>query len=125
MDIFSVASRHANWIAQRQSVVARNIANVDTPGFKAKDVTPFALQADPLSGQILATQPRHFGILAVSGTSDQAETMMLQSRDVSHSGNSVSLEMEMKKVGENTMAYGLDMSLVKLFHRMTMMSLKG
>ena len=125
MEIFSAASRHVDWLVQRQAVVASNIANGDTPGFKAKDVTAFAMKADSFASQLAATQPGHFGGAQHTASTSQAETVVLRNADVSHSGNSVSLEQEMKKVGENAMAYNLDMSLIKLFHRMTLTSLKG
>ena len=35
----STMARHAN---ERQSVIASNIANADTPGYRAKDIVPFA-----------------------------------------------------------------------------------
>ena len=41
IQLFELASRQAEWLATRQCVVAGNIANANTPGFKAKDVTPF------------------------------------------------------------------------------------
>lgn len=38
LDLATARARHA---AARQSVVATNIANADTPGFRARDITPF------------------------------------------------------------------------------------
>jgi len=38
LDTMSAMTRHA---AQRHAVIAENIANADTPGYTAKDITPF------------------------------------------------------------------------------------
>ena len=39
MDMAQAMARHA---AQRQNVIAGNVANADTPGYKARDLTSFA-----------------------------------------------------------------------------------
>ena len=41
IQLFDLASRQAEWLTIRQQVVAGNIANANTPKFRAKDVTPF------------------------------------------------------------------------------------
>lgn len=42
LDILRVARGLASHATERQTIVSRNIANADTPGYKAKDLTPFA-----------------------------------------------------------------------------------
>ena len=39
--LFSVASRQADWLSVRQATVAQNVANADTPKYRAVDVEPF------------------------------------------------------------------------------------
>ena len=39
--LFSVASQRNHWLAARSAAVANNIANADTPGYKARDVPAF------------------------------------------------------------------------------------
>ena len=39
--LMTLAARAAQHAAARQAVAARNVANADTPGFRAHDVTPF------------------------------------------------------------------------------------
>ena len=36
--LFSMLTRRLQWLGQRQQVLAQNIANSDTPGFKPRDV---------------------------------------------------------------------------------------
>ena len=52
-DIFSLAERRMVWLDRRQATLAQNVANANTPGFRARDSAPFAdalaqAQADPL-----------------------------------------------------------------------------
>jgi flagellar basal-body rod protein FlgB len=42
LEIFSLASAQARHAAARQAVVAQNIANSDTPGYRARDIGDFA-----------------------------------------------------------------------------------
>ena len=39
--LFDVVSRNNLWLSVRQSTIASNIANANTPGYKALDVEPF------------------------------------------------------------------------------------
>ena len=81
LDTMSAMSRHA---AQRHAVIAENIANADTPGYQAKDITPFSE---------LYNQAMREG-RAVSGNSAE---LILSGGDnaMSPNGNSVSLEQQM------------------------------
>jgi len=40
--LLSLAAEKARYTAARQSVIAENVANADTPGYRAKDVEPFS-----------------------------------------------------------------------------------
>lgn len=42
LTILQTATAMARHAAERQSLIAENIANADTPGFKARDLEPFA-----------------------------------------------------------------------------------
>lgn len=53
LDVFQMASGLARHAAARQAVVAQNIANADTPGYRARDIADFASawrQAGPATG---------------------------------------------------------------------------
>ena len=42
LDLFQLATARARHAAARQAIVAQNIANADTPGYRARDITDFA-----------------------------------------------------------------------------------
>ncbi len=37
-DVFDLAARQASWLLARQRVVAQNVANANTPGYKTADL---------------------------------------------------------------------------------------
>ena len=60
--LFDLAARHTRWAAARQATIAGNIANANTPGYKALDIEPFAevLDADA-ADHGTRPQPAHLG----------------------------------------------------------------
>lgn len=87
--ILKNASAMAAHAARRHGVIAENIANADTPGYKAKDVKSF--------GDIYEQAVRENQDVA---TMAQAEKLMDAEGPASPDGNSVSLEGQMLKSGE-------------------------
>lgn len=41
LTLFQLASARMDWLSSRQQTIATNIANADTPDYRAKDVTSF------------------------------------------------------------------------------------
>jgi flagellar basal-body rod protein FlgB len=121
--LFSIAARQSDWLAMRQSVVAENIANVNTPRFKARDTGPFESILDKTQLTMASTSPLHLsdGVEAAR----QIEVKREDAWDVVHSGNTVVLEQELLKAGETSRQYALNTGIVKAFHRMFMASVKG
>ena len=123
MQLFDIVSRHNNWLAVRQTAIAGNIANANTPGFRAQDIQPFEMAVEQARLAMAATQPGHLS----SGPAD-APAVELRRDDpweVTHSGNNVSLEQEMSKGGEVNRAFRLNTSIAKAFHRMILTSSRG
>lgn len=60
MGIKEIAHRMAAHAAVRQSHIARNVANADTPGYRATDINDFAQELDP-AVRMQATRPGHIG----------------------------------------------------------------
>lgn len=96
------------WHQQRQDLLAENVANADTPGYKGRDLKQpdFSAMVD---GMTLApvstatTDPMHF---SVGGSSDDSANAEQQaSFEVTPEGNGVTLEDEMMKVTANQMDY--------------------
>ena len=112
LDTMSAMTRHA---AQRHAVIAENIANADTPGYAAKDITPFqdmykkALRdGSSLSDAAIEIQPAHNNLSASpNGNSVSLEQQMMLSSEVKATHDMAvavykkSLDMMRMAVGKN------------------------
>ncbi|WP_149141782.1 FlgB family protein [Gemmobacter caeruleus] len=96
LEIVRMAQSLAVHAGARQAQIARNIANADTPGFKAQDLAPFAESYGAAPSAMRATRPGHF---AADGSTPLAEERLLATAS-SPDGNSVSLEQEMVRAVE-------------------------
>ncbi len=109
LQIFRMAQALAVHSSARQAEIAANVANADTPGYRARDVTPFTdfFPADQ-AGAMRATRPQHFGMSALSATRlDTHET----AGAAAPNGNTVSLEAEMMKSVEVKQAHETALSV--------------
>ncbi|MCF3639579.1 flagellar basal body rod protein FlgB [Rhizobium sp. TRM95111] len=124
IQFFELASKQAEWLAVRQSVVAGNIANVNTPGYRAKDVTPFQTVLENTGIQMATTHPTHFAEAALSGDVTDVKSDENGEVGVQVSGNSVGLAEELMKEGQVKREFELNAGLVKSFHRMMLMTVR-
>lgn len=120
--LFDLASRQAQWLAARQSTISGNIANANTPGYRARDVEPFADVLDKTKLAMVATSSNHIGFDA--SRPEGTKMKKADTWDTVYSKNSVSLEQEMIKAGEVDRQHSLNTSIVKAFHRMLMSSVR-
>lgn len=119
IQLFSLASRQAEWLSVRQEVVASNIANANTPKFRAKDVVPFETELQSVGMSMARTNPAHMELaVAGGGKVGLSEAPLANEIGMQESGNTVSLSTEMAKTGEIKRQYELNTQLVKSFHNM-------
>lgn len=123
MNVFDVVSRHMDWVGQRFSVASANVANLDTPGYRAREVEDFNLALKGAQSGLSASDARHISASATGSSSHEISDQ--RGRDETHSGNNVSLENEMRVIGESTRQMGANTALLKLYHRMLLSSVKG
>ncbi len=93
--VFQMAQSMARQASLRQGAIATNIANADTPGYRALDVAPFAetYRAEHNS-PMRATRSGHLG---AAGEYRVATVQERGADATSPNGNQVSLEEEMVK----------------------------
>lgn len=121
--LFNVTSRANHWLTVRQSTIAENVANANTPGFKAQDVKPFENVLEAMTLAVTATRPQH--VSHAPADYSRTEVKPDEAVEILHSGNTISLEKEMAKAGEVNRSFALNTSVLKAFHRMLMSSTKG
>jgi len=123
VNLFDLASQQARWLSVRQSAVSGNIANVNTPAYRAVDVEPFQSVLENKTVVLATTQPGHFGVGAAKAAFSVKE---IEKQDTNlPSKNSVVLEDELIKSNEVRRAFEMNTAVVKSFHRMLMMVSKG
>ena len=82
-----------SFLSKRQEVIASNIANADTPGYKTRDVQP----------------PGDFGSALTDATA-VVETSGLVARN---DGNNVSIDREARLLSENTMRFNITSQMIR------------
>jgi flagellar basal-body rod protein FlgB len=105
------------WLAQRQQVLAGNIANADTPGYVPRDLRPLAF-ADVVRREtqvrLAATDARHLAGAPQNhrqfAIGEQRETA-----EVTPAGNAVDLEEQMAKVNETAVSHKLTTQLYRKY----------
>jgi flagellar basal-body rod protein FlgB len=121
--LFSLASQEAGWLSTRQATIASNVANANSPGYRAQDVQPFSAVLSHLQLPMATTAPGHIQPASFAG--DRTKVKTSDSWDVVHSGNSVNLEQEMMKAGEVNRAHALNVNIVRSFHQMLINAVKA
>lgn len=118
MSFFNVASQRMKWLGARQQVVSENIANADTPGFKARDTASFEemVRNKGTYTAVSTTNAAHIGGgLAKDGVRvEQDGTAWEQSLD----GNTVVLEQQTIKANEISENYRLAAELYRKGHQL-------
>lgn len=96
LTILNDAHAMAKHAAARQSVVAQNIANADTPGYKSRDMKSFQNVMGDRAPQMTmsASRARHMG---AGATTQLIQTFEDKSAATSPDGNSVEVEAEILK----------------------------
>lgn len=94
--------------AHRADVIAANIANVDTPGYKAQDVDFRAILAEAqdnlaVAGRLHRTDPRHLGAERMSIQVDEFDGKQTDSIRVDE--NTVDQDAELQKLAETQLLY--------------------
>lgn len=84
-------------MAKRQQALSANVANMDTPGYRASD---YSFQQELASMTMKTTDPKHLNPVDDSG----ARRFEVQST-VKPNGNDVDLERELTEITKNGMQY--------------------
>jgi flagellar basal-body rod protein FlgB len=103
LPLFSVLKSRMRWLEERQRVIAENVANANTPNYRARDLKQLDFNAELNAAaqsrvQLGATAPGHIGTPA--GESSGYPQGPRGSFETKPSGNAVVLEDEMLKVAK-------------------------
>jgi flagellar basal-body rod protein FlgB len=133
--VFNVLAQRMDYLKQRQAVIGENVANVNSPGYKARDLEDFskvleAKKKNAANGSshtgamtIALTNSNH---IAPSGTrvgGDYAYKKDKDTYEVLPGGNSVVIEEQMVKVAAIQADYQLATNLYKRMNGMVKLAL--
>ena len=119
LPILSVMAKKLSWLSQRTEVLAQNVANADTPGFKARDLRQVTF------GQLVAKErgltattraPRVTNAAHMKGTiavRQFREEKVADPGNASFDGNTVSTEQQLLKLGETQATHQMTLNLYR------------
>lgn len=122
--IFEGFKSRMHWLNKNQHVLTENVANADTPRYAARtlegqDFSQLLEKTGALGDRTPTTAPvrmvaTHAGHMVPPGdVFGSLQSVESEATEVSANGNSVVLEEELRKVGQNQMEYGLMINLYR------------
>ena len=124
--LLEAITRRMSWLGERQSVLAQNVANADTPGYTAKDVKQpsFAELVSGASARLpmAVTEPGHIEPVHDDGG---FKLVSQKTSERAPDGNAVQLEDQMMKISDTTNDYALTTSLYRQQLGLLKMALGG
>ena len=102
--VFAMLRNRLGYLADRQQMIAQNVANSDTPGYTPKDLRPFTVPGGPGALSLAhvsatLTSPMHLAPPASGHVTGQRPVVSPDS-ETTLNGNSVVLEEEMNKMSQ-------------------------
>ncbi len=108
--LVNMLSKELDHKTLRNELIASNIANVDTPGFKSKDLDFSQVLKESFSGiEMRRTDPRH---IAPHESFNRDKLTIREDQNPGRAdGNNVNIESEMLKLTENNIQYNIAVHL--------------
>lgn len=104
-----------NLRAQRQEILAANIANADTPNYKARDLDFGSALSGAMQGRVgrpIALATTTAGHLGVTSGGGSAATLYRRESQSSVDGNTVNLDVERSAFAENAVHYEASITFI-------------
>ena len=122
---FRIASERMKWLSARQTVISENIANANTPEYKAREVVGFeeAMGRTRQSTGVVVTNANHISGTAPSGGVRTAADE--SAWETGMDGNTVVLEQQAIKANEVSESYRMAAQLYKKGHDLLTLAVTG
>ncbi|MEO8419133.1 MAG: flagellar basal body rod protein FlgB [Methylophilaceae bacterium] len=119
--------------AQRQELIAANIANADTPNYKARDVDFSAALHAAMAGNSQAapelnkTAARHLdaGVAARQGSGQPGQIQYRTIQQASVDGNTVDMDVERNQFADNAVRYEASLIMINGQIKKLMAAIQG
>ena len=128
LTLFAAVKSKLAWLSQRQEVLSQNIANADTPKYRASDLKAYKfkdiLRQEKVQVNMDVTSPEHLPGRR-RRIRDFSEVTERKPYETSPNGNSVVLEEQMAKLNETGTKYRLVTQLYKKQLNMISLAVRG
>ncbi|MDI9350217.1 MAG: flagellar basal body rod protein FlgB [Candidatus Symbiobacter sp.] len=125
--LMGLIAKRMDYLSQRQKVLAQNISNSDTPGYRAQDMKELnfakALAAQTHVVAPAVTNPAHIAV--TSGKSEFGLNRGKGGYETAPDGNSVVLEEQSNKMAQNQIDYATATNLYSKYVTMMKLALRG
>ena len=101
-----------NLRAFRQQLLAANIANADTPGYKARDIDFAAALRDVTAGRTVTLHSSNARHLGASTRDEPAAVRYRSAQQPSIDGNTVDMDVERNRFAENALHYDANLTFL-------------
>lgn len=127
LTVFSALTRNMEWLSARQKVLAQNIANSDTPGYRAKDIEKMSFRelVRKPGGESDGFRTHEAHMRPTGGLHSGFKAETVESFDKTPNENNVNLEDEILKVNDARQSYDLAASLYRKHVQMLKMAVGG
>ncbi len=120
--LFQVASEKTQWLSARQTAIAGNVANANTPGYRALDLEPFSAVLDSSPIELATTNSAHLS--ASQSEAGALREIEIDPAEQTLSGNTVNLEQQLINLGEVNRDFTLGANVRRAFHQLILSALK-
>lgn len=116
--LFQAIGAKMNYLNQRQGIIAQNVANSDTPGYRPKDLVPvdFSSMLKPQGGgsgvksvSVSVTDEQHLG--NANNHMNMKAKKQRNTYEVAPAGNAVVIEEQLINANKNAMDYNLMLNI--------------
>ena len=110
IETLRMASSLTAHAAERQKLIAQNVANADTPGFRARDLAGFAeAYRSRVSAEMRGTRAGHLTGITWGGAAPVKD----DGGEPAPNGNTVSLEEEMFRIAETRRDFDVSLAVTR------------
>lgn len=106
--LFGALQTKMGWLGERQKVVAQNVANASTPGFRPRDLKPVdfaAVMAGDTQNNSVPLRLTNTGHMDIQGGASAHRSVISPDSETTMDGNQVVLEEQMLKMAESRMQF--------------------
>jgi flagellar basal-body rod protein FlgB len=115
ISLFGALRGKMSWLSQRQTLLAENVANADTPGYAARDLKApsFADLVSKSGSNLTAARTEFAHVPFKGGGSGGFRPQETADSPASISGNTVSIEEQMMEVTQTAMDYQMTVGVYR------------